>query len=425
MLKKFQSFVLIIFFLILLSVPAFWVVKGKPSPQMSLVEGRVLGLPEKNYPTLKIAMGFIQQGKIKMAASLVWDLFTGGSLQRKVDGAATDQFPLRMPIIDFSKSLDRRIIGAVYGFTPDDFIPADMTSDLYIALKENALINPPHTLSENDFLTIDQRLANYRELISKYPDKSFYIYYIETVAFSQTNPLNAIFTNADQGKTFEYLQDHLPKKIKLGKLTLESFNDHLTYFYRTDHHWNTDGILTGYRDIYEMLSKNYPSIPEKLEPELMVTFPGIEFIGTLGRQTLYPIPGDQFIGFEAEFTECVVKDGGVEGKYDDRDDYLAGNYSTLPYTSHYGNYFGTQNALLEYECQTDVDRNILIIGNSYARPLVALIATQYQHTYFVDLRQVPDFALSNFLDEYQIEDILIVGDADIVYLDAELWMIKP
>ena len=107
-----------------------------------------------------------------------------------------------MPLIDFSKSLDRRIIGAVYGFTPDNFIPADMTSDLYIALKENALINPPHTLSENDFLTIDQRLANYHELISKYPDKSFYIYYIETVAFSNQS------ANAQMRirKNFEYLQ---------------------------------------------------------------------------------------------------------------------------------------------------------------------------------------------------------------------------
>jgi len=411
--------------MLILTVPTFWLVRGKPAPQVSIVEGRVLGLPEKTYPTLKIAIDYIRQGKPEMAIALVWDLFTGGSLQKKFDGAATDQFPLRMPIIRFSKFVDRQMIKFVYSFTDDDIIPADMMSDIYIIRKEDALIYAPSIFGESNYGIIDERIINYQDMTSKYPEINFYLYFLEILEFSQANPLNQYFPEADKGQSFEYFQANLPSQISLRTLSLENLVDHLHYFYRTDHHWNTQGILAGYDDIYQMLSENYPNIPEKLSPTAMITFPGIEFIGTLGRQTLYPIPGDTFTGFEAEFPSCTIFDDGVEGDYDFRDEYLAGDYSNTPYTSHYEYYFGNQTGLLEYDCDTETDRNILIIGNSFTRPLVALIATQYKYTYFVDLRQVDDFSLSEFFIDHNVEDVLITGSPNVVFLDSDLWMINP
>ena len=85
-------------------------------------------------------------------------------------------------------------------------------------------------------------------------------------------------------------------------------------------------------------------VPEKLEPELMVTFLGLN--SWHARANAVSHPGINSSDLKL-IPECVVKDGGVEGKYDDRDDYLAGNYS-YSYLSH----VLRSNALWKKECQT-------------------------------------------------------------------------
>ncbi|HBH12503.1 MAG TPA: hypothetical protein DDX29_05265, partial [Clostridiales bacterium] len=218
---------------------------------------------------------------------------------------------------------------------------------------------------------------------------------------------------------------NISDKIILDHLFLQNLDDHLTNFYRTDHHWNIHGISKGYSKIYKMLSKNYPDIPEAFKPSALLTFPNIRFLGTLARRTLYPVEGDKFTGFEAIPPKCEISDQGVKGDYDYRDEYHDGLIPDDPYSRHYGQYFGSQSGLLEYNCETNTNRNILIIGNSYMRPLVPMIATHYEHTYFLDLRQDKTFTLSNFLVNHPVEDILIGGNAEVFFGDDNLWLIKP
>lgn len=424
MIKRSSQIILIIFFIILYSAPIYLLFKPSPPSQLSLIEDRVLGLPKKSYPTLKIAIEYIQQDRFDLAFDLVWDLYTEGALQRKVDLAVTDLFPLRMSMILFSKALDRNIIKVSYQFTNDTAIPADMTSGLFIMLDEKVLMYPPATLGKTDQIRIQQKLKNYYELTSAFPEVNFYIYYIETLEFSPLNPLNNFYPKADKGQAFEDFKEDLPEKISVEMLSFESLEEHLRNFYRTDHHWNTNGILKGYDEIYDLLTEKYPNIPDKLVPTEMVTFDDIQFQGTFDRLTLYPIPGDTFTGFKADFPTCEVKEDGIVGQYNSRDKYLQGEYSTLPYVSHYGLYFGTQKGMIEFDCEVNADRNILIIGDSYARPLVSLLASQYKHTFFVDLRQNQDFTLSGFLSQYPVKDILFVGGPNVIFLDNNQWNVK-
>ena len=60
--NRISKFLLIWFFLIILSVPVYWLTRGQTNPQVSLIEGRVLELQEKSYPTLKVALDFLKQG---------------------------------------------------------------------------------------------------------------------------------------------------------------------------------------------------------------------------------------------------------------------------------------------------------------------------------------------------------------------------
>ena len=423
--KKTNQYVLLIFFIILISVPGFWLLRGKPSSQVSMVEGRVLGLPGSSYPTLKVALDFIKQGEPQKAVALVWDLYIGGSLQKKFDGAATDQFPFRMSLINFAKAVDRGIIKYSYSLSGDEVIPADMTSDIYIMLNKEALILPPDLFDEIAIEKINERLQNYQEIATNYPEINFYIYYLETLPVSQYHPLNKIFPQADEGQSINYFRSKLTDRINLGYMPLKGVDDHLQHYYRTDHHANTAGILEAYRGIYNLLSINYANMPPKLEPSARVTFPDIVFLGTFARRTLYPIQGDEFIGFQADFPTCAVRDNGVVGVYDSRDEYLQGIYPTEPFVDHYGAYFGSQQGLLEYRCEIQTNRNILIVGDSYARPLVNLIANHYKHTFYVDLRQNTDFSLSEFTSSHDIDDFLIVSDYEVVFMDTDQWKIHP
>ncbi len=416
---------LLLFFFIILLVPVYWLTRGQTDPQVSLIEGRILELPEKSYPTLKVAMDFIKQGHPEKAAALLWDLFTGGSLQRKFDSAATDQFPVRMPLIQFSKSVDRKIIDFSYGFSDDTVIPADMTSDIYYDRDRESLFYPPETLDETSYEKIDQRIANYSEIAKLIPELNVFILFHETLSYSRANPLNVYFPNSDRGKSYAYFKENLGNQTNIGEMLLPSMDTHLEDYYRTDHHWKTEGILKAYDLAYDLISKSFTGISEKLVISDPIALPDVEFLGTLARKSLYPVRGDDFTIFDADLPQCEVFDDGVEGEYDYRDDYLAGNYALDPYTDYYGEFFGTQKGLLEYFCENEANRNILLIGDSYARPLVALIASHYSHTYFIDLRQNQNFSLSNFLSNHSISDLLIIGDNEVAFLDTDQWYINP
>ncbi len=423
--NRISKFALFLFFILIISVPVYWLTKGSSTPQVSLIEGRLLELPEKSYPTLKVALEFIKDGHPEKAVALVWDLFTGGSLQKKFDSAARDQFPLRMPLIKFSKAIDRRIIELSYAFTDNVVIPADMTSDIFIDRDNQALFYAPENLNESSFDKIDERLANYAEISTLYPDINFYLLFHETITYSRIHPLNQYFPHSDNGQSIKYFEEHLSDELDMGTMLLTSMQTYLEDYYRTDHHWKTEGILKAYDISYDLLSKNFADISDRLQRSEMMTLPGVEFIGTLARKSLYPIRGDEFRIFDTDLPKCSVTDNGVEGDFDQRDEYLGGNYSLTPYTDYYGEFFGSQKGLLEYSCANNTDRNILIIGDSHARPLVALIASHYSHTYFVDFRQVSDFSLSHFLSDHPIKDVLIVGDNKVAFLDTDLWLIAP
>jgi len=423
--NKISKFFLFFFLLIILSVPVYWLTRGQTSPQVSLIEGRILELPEKSYPTLKVALELIKQGHPEKAATLVWELFTGGSLQKKFDSAATDQFPFRMPLIQFSKAVDRNIIIFSYRFSQDTVTPADMTSDIYYDRDHEALFYPPETFDESSYSEIDRRIRNYTEIANLYPELNIIILFHETLSYSQANPLNVYFPNSDRGQSYEYFKDNLGHRITIGEMLLPSMDTHLGDYYRTDHHWKTEGILKAYDVAYDLISSSFTEISKKLVISNPLKLSGVEFLGTLARKSLYPVRGDEFTIYNANFPECKITDNGVEGNYDRRVEYLAGNYSLDPYTDYYGEFFGTQKGLLEYDCEKDINRNILIIGDSYARPLVALIASHYSHTYFVDLRQNNEFSLSNFTSTYPIEDLLIIGDNQVAFLDPDQWSITP
>jgi hypothetical protein len=121
--------------------------------------------------------------------------------------------------------------------------------------------------------------------------------------------------------------------------------------------------------------------------------------------------------------EMKVNDQLIE--QNQRQAYFEGNYSTVPYTNHYNEFYGYVTNYTEYTFENDSNRNLLFIGSSYRYALDPLVASHYKKTYCVDLRYFTDFSLSEFLAEHEVDDILIIGDNDVAFEDLEYWKINP
>lgn len=424
--KKFTPYFLSLFFLILLFVPVSWVTKVGSSPEESVVEARTLvALEPASNPNLGRALEFIKQGKYQDAAEILINLYTSASFVNKFERATSDQFPLRMPIIQFSKALDRGIIKIAYSFLKDTAIPADMTSDIFYDKFNNQLVFSPNLFDDAARESIDERVSNYEEIIKSHPDKHFYLYYHQTLENSEFHPLSASFAEADNSQSIGYFEENLPEDLVFKKFMLAGMEDHLDNYYRTDHHWNVHGILKAYTDIHDMLSLNYPGISTMLEKEDIVKFPDIEFLGLMARRTFYPIKGDNFAVEIVDFPsyEMKVNDQLIDGNQ--RQAYFEGKYSTVPYTNHYNEFYGYVTNYTEYIFENDSNRNLLFIGSSYRYALDPLVASHYKKTYCVDLRYSTDFSLSEFLAEHDVDDILIIGDNDVAFEDLKYWKINP
>jgi len=162
-----------------------------------------------------------------------------------------------------------------------------------------------------------------------------------------------------------------------------------------------------------------------LEFEDIFEFPGVEFLGSMARETFYPVEGDDFMVEIITIPSFEMLKSGQEIKDSPRTAYFSGVYSTIPYTNHFNAFYGKVTDLIEYTFENYADKNLLIIGSSYRNALDPLLASHYHKTYCIDLRYFTDFSLSDFLDEYDVNDILIVGDDEVAFEDVEYWKINP
>lgn len=424
--KKYQPYFLILFFIILLSVPVYWLLKGEAAPEISTVEARTLvALQPKSTPNLQRALNLIEQGNIREGVEILINLFTASSFIEKIEQATSDQFPLRMPIIRFSKATERVIIKLAYSFVDDPIIPADMTNDIYVDTINNQLIFSPTLFNEKAVELIDHRINNYKQLIQTYPDIQFYLYYHQLIQDSEYHPANQYFSEADQSQAIRYFESNLPEGLAMKKFMLTGMSDHLKYYYRTDHHWNVLGIIRSYEEIYQLLSQGYPDISPMLEIQNIVEFPEISFLGNRARLTFYPIDGDNFSVEVVDFPPHEMIYSGQDIKTNPRLAYFEGNYSMIPYTNHFNEFYGNVTDFIEYTFENNSDRNLLIIGSSFRYALDPLLATHYRKTYCIDLRYYSDFSLSEFLSDHNVDDILLVGSNQVVFQDLEYWEIKP
>lgn len=221
-------------------------------------------------------------------------------------------------------------------------------------------------------------------------------------------------TIANQESFNQYIRQNLDKKIEYkSSAWVNSYEDYQKYFYKTDHHWSKDGSYMGYRDIAELLS--FDNIIEIKDVKVI---DNIKFYGSkarvLGNYDIY----DDFVVNEFDYPEM-----DVEINYKPVDDYgkarqyienKIGNCDVE--TNHYGEFYGWDDGIIKFTVkQNQGKENILIFSNSYSNAINKLLASNYNETYVVDMRnyeaQIGEkFSFDNFVKEHHIDKVLIIGN---------------
>lgn len=407
-----------VFFLLLLAVPAYWLVREKQTGRSSIPEDRKLAdFPVLDTKAFAKAFRLAGAGRVKEAGATFYEQFDKRSFQRKFESAASDQFPLRFPGIAMVKAVERAQVALAYAPLRDPAIPTDMVSGLYIMRDGSQIFSNPVKYDEETIDLMDGKIAFYKKTISRNPGVNFYAFYIERIEYSAYHPLNAYFPNADGGRNFEYFKANLPAGLTLTSLNFKDFEDYKRNNYRSDHHWNIRGALAGYDIVYEMLAKGYPGISPKLEHDRIITYGDILFAGSFAGRTLNPVEADVFEVADVDLPPYRVFIDGKEVTMDSKEKYAAGKYPRAKYAHHY-NYFGTgrPGTVYEYVFENGSDRDLLIVGNSYKWPIYAMLASHYHRTYTVNLLEHENFQLNKFLKEHPVQDVLFFGDPDAVFL---------
>ena len=421
--SKSVNLLVVLFFLTVFAVPLTFL-GGDNTQTINWVEGRRMTGFELGQRGFVTALRDLVKGDSAALKAVIDEQFIKRAILINVEQAASDQFPLRLAAIRTAKALDRLFIRLAYLFSADPAIPADMHSEYFIVREHPVIIPEPERFRESTLRVIDDRISNYETLIAAHPEVNFYLYQIERIQNSEQHPLYPYFEGLAGSQYSDYFRAHQPEGLVLGEFSINSFDDHLQYFYQTDHHLNARGILLVYHQIHELLATHYPEISPERSYDQFIGLQGVEFHGTAARIAFHPLKETIFEVVDYALPPHRVYEHGEEITYGNSADYLAGIFPQDDYFNHYEGFYGGDRGLIEFVFENQPDRNLLVFGNSYDNALLPLIASHYHHTYSIDVRYFPDFSLSAFLEEYEVDDILIVGEDSVVF-KSRRYQINP
>lgn len=338
--------------------------------------------------------------------------FYDNSFQANLEASLADQFILRDEIVkilaqvEFNTSMLFRA-----GGNSLELIEIGDTGVARIGAAGSHYINYPMTYNEEYVNNFIERTTEINELATDYPEVEFYVYKPtqghELDIFDEASNLDSY------GRVYEQiLEDTLT--VPYQELTVSSYLDLEQMFYPSDHHWNHIGAYTGYSDMIHMMLGNEESL---LEPSRVECYGNLQFYGTFSSRTGNITGSGDFCTYVFTYPRLTaVADGNTENPVGYIESYLEGHYvRDNVYINHYNYAYGLYDKgfIAVNNTENDSDDNLLVIRDSYAVPLVNLIASHFDETYYVSPKmnkQITgqDFYYDSFIKEHEITKVLFM-----------------
>lgn len=335
------------------------------------------------------------------------DSYMDGSYQDNFENAFTDQ-------VLFAQTFKK----AYNDITSKFLYKCMMTilennSNRYVSFMNKMVIGGDYVVyGMRDFSKIepalDAKIDNINQYIEKHPDIDMYIYYIE-----RDTDIN--FETNEKLGAYEYLRDkiNLPES-NIGKYEVVNFEDYKKKFHRTDHHWNYYGSYQGYLQVMNLLGET-PLIKPEETVQLNYRFSGAK-ARTSGTEAVF---SEAFTAYRYNYPDMnITINGKAVDDYGNQEGYFANTASNISY----GAFYGGDNGETVFDTGNTDKENILIIGESFDNAILKLVASQYNRTYSIDLRNYErsmgeKFKMADYMQAHNIDKVLLIGNVDFYVME--------
>lgn len=172
-------------------------------------------------------------------------------------------------------------------------------------------------------------------------------------------------------------------------------------YYKTDHHWTTDGAFIAYQKWCEAAGMAYTD-PAELEQTVLTD----QFRGSLYSKILDAGSAYDSIWI---YSKGLSDAAGCKVTVDEKKPGVIYDTEKLKEKDKYAFFFGGNYGQVHIETgrNSDTERNLLVIKDSFANSFVPLALEQFDNIYMVDLRYY-NGDIQSSLSEHDITDVLVL-----------------
>ncbi|MDC3416655.1 DHHW family protein [Aquibacillus salsiterrae] len=377
--KKFGKIMLTSAFVLYLFVVGIWMI-ATPDRDVSDVENRTLA----QVPELKL------------------DTILGGSFMKEFEVYFTDQFPFRDTWL-------KAYIQLQY------LLNKTFVYDYFVTDTGWILPKPTYTVPKQEMSDAARQV---NQLASFLEEKDIPLYYfaapnkVTMTQFLIPDYIEKGTYRAETNFFMEQLDDPNLTSVNMVELFFERFRDDELeqMFFKTDHHWNGNGAIEGYRVMKETFAATGLGIDAEVERDNYekTCVDGKEFVGSYNRQLYMTVDADEltcsyvrddFANFE------VVRNGEKSSVAS----VLGSTFTSDAETTSYADIFTNdwRELIITNPAKQDSGKKLLIIKDSYANAIAFSIAQDFYQTFVYDPRFNRDRSVTQYIEDGDFDAVTI------------------
>lgn len=303
-------------------------------------------------------------------------------------------------------------------YVSDQFI----NRDAWISLKSRCeyalgkIENNNIIYGENDFLFEKTTEVNERRInsnvnaINKFADKvnskvAVMIAPNSHCIYKEYLPDHSPIINSEKVIGEIYDKIHGAEKINVIESMNLKKNEKLLY-YKTDHHWTSEGAYTAYSEYIKTIGKNPVSL-QKMQKHSVYDFLGTYY----SKAKPYKYEADIIEFYDVSDVEMKIDNKTYNTLYDisklhEKDKYSVFLYGNNPLT------------IIKNKNYVNEDK-LLVVKDSYANSMIPFLTADFQEIHVIDLRSFQN-KVSDYAEEVGFSNILILYNLDNFMRDADI-----
>lgn len=183
-------------------------------------------------------------------------------------------------------------------------------------------------------------------------------------------------------------------------------------YYRTDHHWTTDGAFFAFQKWCRETGHEIPEVSDYDRTQVTDAFRGSLYSKILDADSAY----DSIYSYTRKNDKSEYKITKDKEKTDSFYDA-----EQLDKKDKYAYFFGGNYGQVHIQNQSGGKGNLLLIKDSFANSFAPFLAEYYENIYMVDLRYFKG-SMKAYLEENQISDVLVLYNISNFITDRNIFM---